>query len=300
MPVAIPARRRDPTGTATIRETYAQRLRGAFADLNTLIRAGVRERDVFGLRVDTLQEDDLPPLVRLDRDPRKREVFDAWLQERIDADVLTAIDRDDNRFVRAAYERGLKDADRFLGQAGITDGPWVGAAFDLPVHERTVENLFATNYSDLEDITQEMSRQIGSELAEGFARGEGPDAIAGRITDRVDKIGKTRATTLARTRVVGAHADATLNRYEQFGITNVEVRAEWMTAGDARVCPICQNLAGQTWTTQAARTATVTLEEADVADAVPEDRSASDFTGTFPVKPPAHVNCRCAIVPSLT
>lgn len=298
---AIPRNRRDPTGTATIRDRYAQRLRGAFADLNTLVRAGVRDRDIFGLDMDVLQDgDDLPPLMRLDRDERKLALFDQWLQARIDEDILEVIDRDENRFVRAAYARGLQDADQALAAIGI-DVPDqdVEDIFALGVHRNRVEDLYAQNFADLTDITQEMSRQIGDELATGFAAGEGPDDIARRITDRVDKIGKTRATTLARTRIIDAHAEATLNRYDNFGVTGIRVHAEWATAGDQRVCPICENLEGETWTIDEARTGTIELTEDDVAGAVPEGRSASEFTGEFPIKPPAHPRCRCRLLPEV-
>jgi hypothetical protein len=39
------------------------------------------------------------------------------------------------------------------------------------------------------------------------------------------------------------------------------------------------------------RTATFEFDPAAVADAVPSDG------GTYPVKPPVHPNCRCAILP---
>lgn len=294
----VPQNRVDPTGTATLRRKYAQRLRGAFADLNTDIREGIRNQDVFGLDIDTLQ--DLPPTARFDRDERKRELFQDWLDGRIDEDVLEVIDRDQNRFVRGAYVRGLDDADQALAQAGVSiEAPTAAAALNMGVHRRAVEDLYARNFANLKDITDEMSRQIGEELAEGFAEGDGPDAIARRITDRVDKIGKTRATVLARTEVINAHAEATLNRYDNFGVTQVRIRAEWSTAGDQRVCPICQTFEGQTWTIQEARETTATLTEDDVGAFVPENRSASSFTGEFPVKPPAHPQCRCRLLPEV-
>lgn len=309
---AIPDNRVDPTGTHTLREQYRRHLQRPFNDLVTDVRRGVIEEDVFGLAIsqadvlwadlqaDALDHAELPPLMRLDRDERKRELFDDWLDKRIDGDVLETIDRGENEFVRSAYSRGSADADRMLRAAGI-DVPQ-GASddiFRLGVHRRAVEDLFAQNFADLEDITDEMSRQIGEELAEGFAAGDNPRTMARRITDRVDAIGKTRAETLARTRIIDAHSTSTLNRFEQFGITKVTVRAEWTTAADDRVCPICVNLEGQTWTTQEARTGTIQLDEADVADAVPEGRSASEFTGTFPIRPPAHPRCRCSFVPEL-
>jgi hypothetical protein len=223
---AVPAHRRDPTGTATIRDRYARRLRGGFADINTLIREGVRERDVFGLQVDTLQ-DDLPPLARFDRDARKRDLFNEWLQERLNEDVLTVIERDGNRFIDAAYRRGLEDADRFVEAGDIGTGAGeVAASLDVPVHERAVKDLYARNFQALKDISAGVGRQVGGELAEGLAAGENPTKVARRLTDRVDSIGKTRATVLARTEIINAHSEAALTRYEQLGVGGVTVQAE--------------------------------------------------------------------------
>jgi SPP1 gp7 family putative phage head morphogenesis protein len=275
--------------------------------MNTLVtdvRGGVIEADVFGLRVaadaltldgdvprDTLAGDDLPPLVRFDRDERKVDAFLAWLRERLAADVLTVIDRDDNPFVRSAYVRGLKDATRMVRAAGgsatgIGDDP-----FDMPVRVRSLERLFAASYDDLEDITRALSRAIGEELAAGFEAGEGPRTIARRITDRIDAVGKTRAAVLARTRVIGAHAEATLDRYDELGIDRVS-HAEWRTADDDRVCPICKRLDGREIPLGEARSGTFTISEAELgADEPPSN------AGTYPLRPPAHPNGRCVLLP---
>ena len=100
------------------------------------------------------------------------------------------------------------------------------------------------------------------------------EQIARRLTDRVDKIGKTRATAFARTESINAHTTATLQRYEQLGVEEVgvepEVRIE--TAGDAAVCEQCQDAAGRgPWP-------------------IDEFRQS-------PYRPPLHVNCRCTVLP---
>jgi SPP1 gp7 family putative phage head morphogenesis protein len=123
------------------------------------------------------------------------------------------------------------------------------------------------------------------------------------LSDRVDKIGKTRATVLARTEVINAHAEGTLKRFEELGVGEVTVKAEWQAAGDNRVCPICENLEGTTHSLEDVRSATARLTEDDVRPHLPEPKRVDQFdvsslTGEFPVKPPAHPQCRCAIVPA--
>jgi len=280
---------RDPTRTTVLRRRYASKLRGRFAAINTEIRSGVRDRDVFGLRddrrtrrrQDTLA-DPLPSRFPERRD-RQIETFDAWLQRQMDNDVLGAIDSDRNQFVRVGYERGVTHADveaRKIGLA-VPDRD-VATVINRPIHREELQLIYTRDYSELEGITQAVSQQSSRTLAEGLAAGENPRDIARRLTDRVDAIGKTRATTLARTSVIDTFNSAALNRYEELGAGGVTVRAEWQTAGDDRVCEICQALEGQTWTIKEARSATVSVA------------GHSDI----PVKPPAHPRCRCSLQPA--
>jgi SPP1 gp7 family putative phage head morphogenesis protein len=201
----------------------------------------------------------------------------------MDDDVLEAIDTDRNQFVRAGYERGLTHADVEARKIGL-DVPdsSVAAVINRPIHRDELELIYTRDYSELEGITQAVSQQSNRMLADGLAAGEGPREIARRLTDRVDAIGKTRATTLARTSVIDTFNSAALKRYEELGAEGVTVRAEWQTAGDERVCKICQALEGQTWTIEEARSATVSVA------------GHSDI----PVTPPAHPRCRCAIIPA--
>jgi SPP1 gp7 family putative phage head morphogenesis protein len=73
---------------------------------------------------------------------------------------------------------------------------------------------------------------------------------------------------LARTEIIRAHAEGTLNNFELAGLENVELQAEFLTAGDDRVCPICSALSGKIYSIKEAR-------------------------GIIPV----HPNCRCTWLP---
>lgn len=291
MPVTIPAHRADPSGTKTLRESYRRHLHRPLTQLITDLRRAIIDEDVFGLRVDVLQADDLPPPVRFDRDQRKQDAFRQWLRDRLEAGLLEQVDRGQNTFIRSAYARGLTDATRMIRAAG-GDAPREDAAEligNFGVHRRALEQLYAANYEDLEDITAATAEAVGEALAEGFARGEGPRDIARRLTDRIDAIGKTRATTLARTRVIDAHAEATLNRYERQNVGGVTPRAEVLTADDERVCPICKTIDGAVYTVNEAREATFEFEPGD------EDEDVQ--AGTYPVRPPIHPSCRCTLLP---
>lgn len=264
----------DPTRTRTLRRRYAQRLRGAFADINTEIRDGVRERDIFGLENEALADPLDGRKFRFKTDDSKVGQFRAWLKGAQSDEVLEVISRDNNEFVRSAYGRGIKHADARLREAGVeVPREDLDEIFRRGVHQDKLQLLYTRDYSALEGITDAVNKESSRILTQGLAEGIGPDEMSRRITDRVDKIGKTRATTLARTSVINAHSEATLERYERMGIEEVTGDAEaedveLQTAGDARVCPVCASLEGSTSTIDEAR-------------------------GVIPV----HPRCRCAWLP---
>jgi SPP1 gp7 family putative phage head morphogenesis protein len=77
-----------------------------------------------------------------------------------------------------------------------------------------------------------------------------------------------RAMMLARTEIIRAYAEATLQEFRNWGVEGVSAKAEWSTAGDDRVCPKCAPMEGRIFT----------LDEA---------------SGLIPF----HPNCRCAWIP---
>jgi len=127
----------------------------------------------------------------------------------------------------------------------------VDAMFNRPIHADRVALLYTRTFEELQGVTNAMSQQISRELAQGMADGKGPRAIARALTKKVDKIGKVRAVTLARTEIIRAHHVATINNYREAGILGVRVLAEWSTANDDRVCSQCAALEGQIFTLDA-------------------------------------------------
>lgn len=263
----------DPTRTKTIRKRYGQRLRGAYGRINAAIREAVIQRDIFNLR-----DDDTPQLVGavnlpvtfgFGTDPEKVEQFEAWLREAEESEVLEVIDRGSNQYVRRAYERGVSSADSDALRVGVNvPETEVHTVVELPQHRRELELLYTRNFTELDGITRAVDQEVSRVLTEGLAAGENPTTMARDITGRIDAIGKTRATVLARTEVIRAHAAGTLTRYDQLGVDGVTVRAEFQTAGDNRVCPRCLALEGRVYTIEEAR-------------------------GVVPV----HPQCRCAWIP---
>lgn len=298
-PILDARRRRDPTGTTSVRRAFEAEAARRFRRLKALVSQAVIQNDVFGLKqmqpvgtVAMTRPESPPAIIPLVRDAAptpgafafnrsgdKVAMFMEWLNEQQDEGILEVTPGASvgasaeaawaDVYIEAAYQKGLRDAGAKLRAAGATVAPsWIETAFSRPIHADRVGLAYTRVFTELKGITQAMDQQISRELARGLSEGQNPMAIARRINDRIDRIGITRARTLARTEVIAAHADASLNAYEEAGAYGVEVEAELSTAEDDRVCEECAALDGRTFTLEEAR-------------------------GLIPV----HPNCRCAMIP---
>lgn len=200
---------------------------------------------------------------------QKVALFRAWLDEAQDV-VVAGVDGEwTHTYVKRAYLKGLTDAERRAMQAGLSVDDMDPSKVVLqPVHHDALQMLYTRSYQDLQGISAAAGTAISRELADGFAAGLNPKTMASAINKRLATVGLHRARTLARTEVIRAHAEATLSRYRQFGVKAVAGRAEFATAGDDRVCPICEGLDGEVFT-------------------------LDDAKGVIPV----HPNCRCTWLP---
>lgn len=296
--IAEPARNRDapagPTRTKTIQRDYAAEMYKRFRRVKGLVRQTVERNDAFGLRGDDAGAGDGGPtaFARLDSTPTSDYTFpttgekvDAFLDDLArweDDEILEVRRRVGGRvaereawqdiYVRRSYAKGAEWADARMREQGIAvpQGATPETLFNAPVHADALGVLRTRNFRELEGITDAVDQEVSRVLSRGFAEGWNPRKMASAINDRVEKVGLTRARTLARTEVINAHSTATLNRYEEVLGPDAEVtgQAEFSTAGDNDVCTICLGLEGETFTLDEAR-------------------------GIIPV----HPNCRCAWLP---
>jgi SPP1 gp7 family putative phage head morphogenesis protein len=286
------ARRTDPTGTKSIRDKFEADLNARFRRLKGFITRSLVNNDALGIGkmkvvtdsaiIKTFRDDALGAgQFSFVRSNDKVAGFMAWLQERQNEGVLgiqTGVSMQSaantawtNTYIESAYSKGIRDAGAKLRASGARVAPsWIESAFTRPIHADRAALAFTRTFTELKGITEAMDQQISRVLANGLAQGKGPMEIAREINGRVDAIGITRARALARTEVVSAHAEATLNSYTEAGVEGVEVEAEFSTSGDNAVCEECDALSGKTFT-------------------------ISESRGIIPV----HVNCRCAWNPKV-
>jgi len=248
-----------------------------FKKLKQLIQTSVLDNDCFGLNINWAQGPYDPftrnqaltdQIFAFERNPAKVTKFMEWLQEQVENEVLETIPGQQlgqaveaawtNTYIQTAYQKGmLRGRQELKGNSitGYQDIPPYGSqygslqkAFNSPFHADKVGLIYTRAYEGLKGITNEMSKQISGVLAQGISEGWNPKKIAENLTDRVDKIGITRATILARTEVIRAHHVAMVQEYKNWGVQGVIVQAEWTTAGDNRVCPVCSSLQGKVYT----------------------------------------------------
>jgi len=266
------ARRYDPTQTSTLRQQFEADLARRFRAIAKEIRKRVGQDDGFGLKTNRGE-------FEFARSDQKVAAFMEWLQQQVNAGVLE-IRRGEtmqqagqrawtNVYIRSAYQKGIaQSASRMRAEGAQVAPEWVETAFTRPFHADRVGLAYTRTFNDLRGITAEMDKQISRTLAAGLSEGKGPMDIARALVDRVEKIGIVRARMLARTEVVAAHAEASLNVFDEAEAEGVSLEAEFTTAQDDKVCQECQALAEKTFTIREAR-------------------------GMLPV----HPNCRCTWLP---
>lgn len=269
--------RGDPTRSLMLRRAYSAQMTKRFRALKGVIRESLITNDALGLKTEQ-QQQAVPkgkdaeaikgafnpiPARRFDfaRSSDKIEGFMDWMNEQQRKGILEVTqgrqvgrameDHWQNMYIRSSYQKGILRARQEMRNAGY-DVPnvddmegGINGVFNQPFHADRVGAAYTRAFTELKGITEAMDQQISRALAEGLTRGDGPEAIARAINDRVDKVGLTRARTLARTETIRAHHAANIQEYRNFGVEGVRVQAEWATAGDSRVCSLCAPLEGQ-------------------------------------------------------
>lgn len=186
-------------------------------------------------------------------DPKRLKQFQTWLARQIDRNALTPEQLGEDVWTQAyaqeayrrahvqaygkarrrapgqkaaiLYEGGQNEFLRVLGEPSAVD---------------KVKYLASRAYDDLEGVTSRMATQMGRTMGDGMLKGLSADEIADNLVEDVG-LEENRAITIARTEVVRAHAEGTLDAFEELGVSAVGVEVEWTTAANA--CKACQALA---------------------------------------------------------
>lgn len=316
----------------TTRKQFVADIRGRFRPIRGRIRHFASVEDGFDLR-DTTQQarladgDDTPDdwpdppeeVYRFETAAGKADAFAEWLRGVLRDDVLEQTSAGRIRrirqtptrrlpeilrewdhwtatYVRAAYRTAWEAAGGRLRVRGAAVAPTqleagqdLAEAFNIGVSPDTLRRAYTRTYENLESIADDAAADAVREtITQGIAEGVNPRTMADRLTKDVRTLQHTRAETLARTETMATYSDSTLDRYEAAGADGV-AHGEWSATNDARTCPVCKSLDGNEYTIEEMRTGTFTYE--------PSGDEPDHLAGEYALKPPAHPNGRCSILP---
>jgi hypothetical protein len=255
--------RQDPTRTLTLRNRFTAEVKRRYARLKRLVVESVVVNDAFGL-LNTRQ----PGLVlqqaahrgQFSNIPLDEQVdaFQQWFQEneqRILMEYTYGQQQSEVKesswmtpFLILAFLTGLRRA-----RSELTKGGWPVQQYPpntnpttmlqpLGVKER-LDYINKRSFLGLKNITTATDTALRRIIGEGLLEGVHPREVARRITEAIDTIGRRRAMLLARTEMITAHHSAMMSQYHAAGVLGIRLMAEWLTAGDGRVCPVCQTIA---------------------------------------------------------
>ena len=157
--------------------------------------------------------------------------------------------------------------------ARITKDLWKQAATmrtsaeGLPFDPEDLEAGIGSALAQVKGISETMKEQLRRIMRLALREGEGPEGFASRLQQEWALLSKDRAELIARTEWNRAASHATWRGLLKAGVT----KKVWFTAGDNRVCPICEQ------------------NSADGEIPVNAEFYSGDQF------PPAHPGCRCNI-----
>lgn len=166
--------------------------------------------------------------------------------------LRTAIDR----YMKQAYGKGAVKAGMDLTYLGI---PFSFEPY--PVDFEAVNILIDNNFSLVKGANAHMKKEMLRHISNGILEGKGIYKIQRDLRTTI-KLTKLRATKIARTEVIRAYNQASINQYKKVGVK----KFRWICSYDDRTCSICESLDGKVFKIGA-------------------------------MQPPAHVSCRCCIAP---
>jgi len=219
----------DPSRTKTLRDKFRREFLRRFEKLKRLINDLVITEDAFGIAPASKNTSriafDTTGLVgnitqnnrwRFRTDSEKLQLFGVWLSQQIseeiiqDTEIATIEDAYWYSYVWEGYQRGVgrifTDLNKLSSITEDISDVFVGSkkeflrqSFSHPVSVERVKQVASRVLTDLKGVTDAMEAQIKRELIDGLTQGLQPKEVARRLNDRVDKIGKTRANTIAQT-----------------------------------------------------------------------------------------------------
>jgi len=123
----------------------------------------------------------------------------------------------------------------------------------LPIHRETLEFLFTRSFESLEGLTATMARDVRIILFNGVEQGKGIAELIREIDERI-KVGRSRASLIARTETIQAFQRGTINQAQLASdFLEEDVKLRWLTRRDNKVRHLHASWHGGVFTQQQTR-----------------------------------------------
>lgn len=245
------ALRKDPTKTVTLRRQFTTALRKPYRQFKKDLVDLVKTQDAFG-----------NGRWAYESMSRKLERFGEWLGEQIDErlDVQSQV----RQHVAAALKRGMSrsydDARRKKKRGRSTSfsegskEQFIRMVAGRRDNSERTQLLTERVLSEVDGATGRMTTKLLRTVADALAREE---EIEERIEELIAAVEDAESSLglIARTETIRSYAEGQLNALEELGIEGVLADIEYSveTAGDGRVCPLCEEIEGQVLSIDEAR-----------------------------------------------
>lgn len=251
----------NPTKTRGIEKAWLKEVNRRFTSFNRTVIAALRILDNPALTVNAF-----------DVDPIQLRAYIAFFQLEIDELILgswqeryqhrayqLAINRATAALQAQGFRTTITEADILAGRSigSFTDIPSLGlSALDvaaLPIHQETLEFLFTRSFESLEGLTATMARDVRTILFNGVEQGQGVNELIRQINERV-KVGRSRASLIARTETIQAYQRGTINQVQLASeFLDEPVKVRWLTVRDSKVRHLHAKWHGKVMTQENAR-----------------------------------------------
>jgi len=273
----------DPSRSITLRKQFTTDFRKRLKNISKAVTQFIDINDSFGLKPKKNPLKLLAAEYAYMTDPQKIEQFKTWLDMQVQAQLLSPVGGIEGKpwtatYIDSAYRKGLIRAYTDVHAEALAETPdfytgskeqFLRTAFSQPEMLSKIKLLEMRAFEGMKGLTDTMKTQLNFHLAQGLSRGDNPYTIAREMRKTIAGMSKVRAARIARTEIIHAHAEGQLDSFQLLGVEEVGVMAEWSTAGDDLVCPMCGPLEG------------VVMEVKEARGLIPR-----------------HPNCRCAWLPA--
>lgn len=272
----------DPSRTTMLQRAMMTESARRFRNLADAITKWLAEDDELGL-IPREQVALNAEKYRFLTSDKKLDEFMRWLDQQVDANLLGQVGGLRGqpwtaKYISSAYKKGVVrsyiEANKKKLAAdpklfGQTKEEFLRTAFGSSETTSKIQLLATRTFEEMKGLSAESKKKLNRILAQGLADGKHPRQIAKQMTEEIAKLSRARANTIARTEIIRAHAEGQLDSFQALGVEELGVLAEWSTAGDDAVCPLCEPMEGQVFSIEEAR-------------------------GMIP----RHPNCRCTFIPA--